>query len=212
VNGFSNDKTVHLLSGPVQKIYENLVGAEKPSFAAFDQAITGFRQIYEEQKLSSGIITLIDYTLSSDQERLWVIDLTTGRILHHSLVAHGRNSGNVKATSFSDLPNSNKSSVGFFLTAETYFGKHGYSLRLDGLEKGWNQNARRRAIVMHPADYATTDFIKKYGRLGRSLGCPALPPSNSKAIVDTIKDGTVLFIYNGDRNYFDTSEMLIHKT
>ncbi len=188
------------------------MGAEKPSFAAFDQAITGFRQIYEEQKLSSGIITLIDYTLSSDQERLWVIDLTTGRILHHSLVAHGRNSGNVKATSFSDLPNSNKSSVGFFLTAETYFGKHGYSLRLDGLEKGWNQNARRRAIVMHPADYATTDFIKKYGRLGRSLGCPALPPSNSKAIVDTIKDGTVLFIYNGDRNYFDTSEMLIHKT
>jgi hypothetical protein len=124
------------------------------------------------------------------------------------LVAHGKNSGENFAESFSNVPESLMSSPGFFITAETYTGKHGYSLRVDGLEKGINDNARVREIVIHGADYVSDDYIKKYGRLGRSWGCPALPAALSNKIIDKIKEGTCLFVYSTDKNYNKNTEFL----
>ena len=134
--------------------------------------------------------------MSSKKQRLWVIDLKNNIILFQSLVAHGRNSGNEFAGKFSNNPQSYQSSLGFYATGETYYGKHGYSLRLDGLEKEINNNARKRAIVIHGADYVSENFIKQNGRLGRSLGCPSLPMNISKEIIDTIKNKSGLFVYH----------------
>lgn len=138
---------------------------------------------------------MVDFSLSSKENRLWVIDLNKNTILFQSLVAHGRNSGNEFADEFSNKPESHQSSLGLYLTGETYIGKHGYSLRLDGQEKGINSNARDRAIVIHGADYVSENFIKQHGRLGRSFGCPSLPNEVSKEIIDAIKDKSCLFVY-----------------
>ena len=132
---------------------------------------------------------------------MYVIDLDSKSLLFHSLVAHGQKTGGNKAYHFSNKSESHKSSLGFFKTAETYSGKHGYSLRLDGLEKGINDHARTRAIVIHGADYVSQKFIQKYGRLGRSWGCPALPVEVSKKIIETISGGTCLFVFGKDSKY-----------
>lgn len=160
--------------------------------------ITTFLKKYPtyQKKASSSIITLIDFSLPSTQKRLWVIDLSTTTILAESYVAHGKNSGVTNAEKFSNRPNSYQSSLGFYKTGKTYYGKHGYSLRLYGLEKNINDLAFQRAIVMHPASYATEQFIEEHGRLGRSFGCPALPPDVSQKIIDYIKDESLLFIYH----------------
>jgi hypothetical protein len=122
-----------------------------------------------------GVLTVIDYTRPSNEPRLWVLDVTNRRLLHHELVAHGRGSGELYATRFSNEPGSKASSLGLFVTAEVYDGAHGRSLRLQGVEPGINDQAFDRAIVMHGADYVSLDFAARQGRLGRSLGCPALP-------------------------------------
>ena len=127
-----------------------------------------------------------------------MLDLVEVKVLYHCLVSHGKNSGELMAENFSNNPGSYTSSPGFYTTGETYFGKHGFSLRLDGIENGINDKARERAIVIHGADYVSPDFVKKYGRLGRSLGCPAVPEELSKEIIETIKDGTCLFVYDED--------------
>jgi hypothetical protein len=134
--------------------------------------------------------------LSSNSKRLWVIDLATNTILFQSLVAHGRNTGEEFAKSFSNSAQSFKSSLGFYATGEIYSGKHGMSLRLDGLEKGINDNARSRGVVVHGANYVSNSFIKNNKRLGRSQGCPALPEELSKEIINVIKDKSCLFIYH----------------
>jgi hypothetical protein len=124
-------------------------------------------------------------------------------------VAHGRNTGDEFARSFSNKEGSLKSSLGFYVTENPIIGSHtGFSLMINGVEKGFNDNAERRAIIMHAADYATENFIRKYGRLGRSLGCPALPPELNKLIIETIKGGTCLFLYNPDKNYLSNSSFL----
>lgn len=146
--------------------------------------------------------------MPSTEKRLWVIDVETGEILFNDFVSHGKNSGELYATSFSNLNSSYKSSLGFYQTAETYTGKHGYSLRLDGLESGINDNARNRAIVIHGAGYANPDFIEKTGRLGRSLGCPALPEDSAKALIDLIKEKSCLFIYANEFGYLNNSIVL----
>src|SRR5690606_4161345 len=120
-----------------------------------------------------------------NKKRMWVIDMTTNTVLMHSLVAHGRNTGDVFAKNFSNASESYKSSLGFYLTGETYTGKHGMSLKLDGLEKGVNDNARNRAVVIHGADYVSDSFIKNNSRLGRSLGCPAVPRELTKQLIST---------------------------
>jgi hypothetical protein len=134
--------------------------------------------------------------LSSNVKRLWVIDLASKTILFQSLVAHGRNTGEEFADNFSNAANSLKSSLGLYTTEEVYHGKHGLSLRLDGLEKGINDNARDRGVVMHAADYVSSSFVKNNKRLGRSQGCPAVPVAISKGIINTIKDKSCLFIYH----------------
>lgn len=179
---------------------------EIPSIDVLNLAMEGWEKL--EKNLPSRVLTIIDFSLPSTVKRLWVIEPIKGIILHHSVVAHGRNSGQLMAKSFSNRPESYQSSLGFYKTAETYQGKHGYSLRLDGLEKGFNDQARNRAIVIHGADYAKEEFAKSTGRLGRSLGCPALPPELSARVIDLIKDGSLLFIYGKDPDYLIQSELL----
>lgn len=179
---------------------------ELPSISALEMALEGYEKL--NSKLRNEVLTVIDFSLPSTEKRLWVIDPENGEILLHSVVAHGRNSGGLMAEKFSNIPESYQSSLGFYMTAETYHGKHGYSLRLDGLEKGYNDMARARAIVIHGADYATEAFAKSVGRLGRSLGCPALPSDLSKEAIDLIKDGSLLFIFAPDENYLEKSSLI----
>lgn len=172
---------------------------ELPNPQSFKEALKGFYLLKEKGLLRKDILTLVDFSLSSNIKRLWVIDLSTNTILYNSLVAHGRNTGEEFAHSFSNANSSYKSSLGFYLTGEIYKGKHGMSLRLDGLEKGVNNNARERGVVIHSANYVSNSFIKSNKRLGRSQGCPAIPQESLKEIVNTIKDKSCLFIYHPSR-------------
>jgi hypothetical protein len=185
------------------------IGKEIPKNEILNHGIKGYLRLLNEGKIEiEKPFTIIDYSLPSNQKRLWIIDMENGNILHHDLVSHGRNSGDLMALSFSNVDSSYMSSLGFYLTGETYFGKHGYSLRLDGLEKGFNNNARTRAIVIHGADYVDEEFVNNYGRLGRSLGCPALPNDSASAVIDMIKDNSCVFIYGKNTEYLIQSSFL----
>lgn len=185
------------------------VSIEIPEREILSYGIKGYLKMQEEGKISSGKpLTVIDFSLPSTEKRMWIIDMKDGLILHHGLVSHGRNSGDLMAKQFSNVSSSYMSSLGFYLTGETYQGKHGYSLRLDGLEKGFNDKARERAIVIHGADYAHENFIKQTGRLGRSLGCPALPNEIANEVIDMIKEQSLLFIYGKDKEYLNKSSFL----
>lgn len=175
------------------------------NYAAFEQAVSGYQKIEGRRK---DILTLIDFTKPSTEERMYVLDMKNRKILYVSHVSHGRNSGGNYATSFSNISGSYKSSLGFYLTENTYQGRNGYSLILNGLEKGINDKARERAIVIHGAAYANPSVIKSSGRLGRSLGCPALPLNVSKPIIDTIKGGSLLYIYANNHDYIAQSSIL----
>lgn len=193
----SNNSAEQVLISLAQK-HQNV-----PAFDALNFAMEGWEKL--EDKLEKPLLTVIDFSLPSTEKRLWVIDMEKKEILLNTVVSHGRNSGELMANRFSNTPESFQSSLGFYKTAETYQGKHGYSLRLDGLEKGFNDLARARAIVMHGADYASEEFAKATGRLGRSLGCPALPTELSAKVIDLIKDGSLIFIYGNDPNYLNQS-------
>jgi hypothetical protein len=182
---------------------------EFPSTHLLQIALAGYKMLIENQSISRPeVITIIDFSLPSDKERLWVINLIQRKVLFRCLVSHGRNSGELMAENFSNTPGSNASSPGFYVTGETYIGKHGLSLALDGLERGINDKARARAIVIHGADYVSSDFIRNYGRLGRSLGCPAVPLELSKEIIQTIKGGSCLFIYAPKASYTSNSHII----
>jgi len=152
-------------------------------------------------------LAVIDFSLPSDEARLWVMDEVTGKVLFHELVAHGKNTGVREATAFSDIPGSNQSSLGLYVGAEPYVGKHGTSLRLDGLEPGINGNARDRAIVVHGAQYATPDFVRQHGRLGRSFGCPAVRPEVVGPLIQELRQGTPLFTWHDDSDWLSTSQL-----
>jgi hypothetical protein len=177
-----------------EEIYDSL-GITTPAFEVFDKAYKGYVDLCNRSLVTRQVLTIIDYTLSSNEKRMWVIDIDRMKVVHHEWVAHGKMSGNEYALKFSNTPGSNMSCTGFFATAGTYNGKHGLSLYLDGLERGINDNARSRAIVIHGADYVSEDFIMAYKRLGRSLGCPALPLYSCKQIIETIRDGSCVYIH-----------------
>jgi hypothetical protein len=176
----------------------------------FDLAIKGLNKLVTIGKLlNSTIITIADYSQSSNKRRLYVIDLKNKKLLFNTYVAHGRNTGSEFARSFSNEEGSLKSSLGFYITAHPITGSHtGFSLLIEGVEKGFNDHAEKREIIVHGADYASEKFIQKYGRLGRSMGCPTLPPELNKPIIETIKDGTCLFIYNPDNKYLEGSLLI----
>ncbi|ESU29434.1 hypothetical protein FLJC2902T_08370 [Flavobacterium limnosediminis JC2902] len=179
-----------------------------PKMEAFSKGVEGYLQLKEQGVIQKDVLTIVDFSLSSTQKRLWVIDMLTNTVLLQSVVSHGRNSGEEFATSFSNESNSYKSSLGFYTTGETYNGKHGLSLKLDGLESGINSNARNRAVVMHGADYAAESIIKQQGRLGRSQGCPAVPYAIHKEIINLIKNKSCLFIYHPSRTYEKQSKLI----
>ena len=153
-------------------------------------------------------LTVIDYSKPSSEKRLWVYDLTTRELLYEELVAHGQGSGANVATAFSNQPDSHQTSLGLFVTDTTYVGKNGYSLRLDGLDKGMNDRARERAIVMHGAPYVSQEFVKANGRLGRSWGCPAVSDAVAKRLIDRVKGGGLVFAYYPDADFLKTSKYL----
>jgi len=178
-----------------------------PTLESFTNAITGYNKLKEQGRIKKELLTIVDFSKSSTTKRLWIIDMKTQTVLYNTLVAHGRNSGDDFATAFSNEDRSFKSSLGFFATGEIYIGKHGESLKLDGLEAGVNSNARSRAVVMHAADYVSESFIKQHNRLGRSHGCPALPNELNKEIINLIKGKSCLFIYHPSRNYTQVSKL-----
>lgn len=189
-------------------IYDSLGGKQpKPNYKVFEKAYYGMQKLVAEDEIQNlEYLVIIDFSLASSKKRLWVVNLQTQMIDFHSLVAHGKNSGNLFAEKFSNVKGSLQSSYGFYRTGETYIGKHGLSLYLDGLEEGINDKARERSIVMHGASYVSHEFIAKYGRLGRSFGCPAVPVSKHKAIINAIKGGNCLFIYSNNKEYWEKTQ------
>jgi len=175
---------------------------------AFQLALKGWSRLKAKGKVSKDIISICDFTQSSAQKRLYVIDLSTGNLLFNTLVAHGKNTGEEFAKYFSNTPSSLASSLGFYVTKETYEGTHGLGLKLTGMEPGFNDRAEERAIVMHGAWYVCDNFVNQYGRLGKSWGCPAVPEELHEQIINTIKNGTTLFIYYPDKAYLAASQLL----
>jgi hypothetical protein len=180
----------------------------------YRKALIGYHNLKRSHQISpsKSILTIVDFSKPSRQKRIWVIDFKAKKLLFHTYVAHGQGSGADMAKVFSNEVNSHQSSLGFYVTGNTYSGKHGLSLKLNGMDRGFNNRALERAIVVHGADYVSKDFIKQQGRLGRSHGCPALPVELNAEIIKTIKDRTVLYIDaqvdSYSSNYLDKSGAL----
>lgn len=180
----------------------------KPDFVVFKKAMTGYFTLKTQNEIKNNLLTIIDFSLSANKERMWIIDVNNMKVIHHNLVSHGQKSGLLYAETFSNTPSSHQSSLGFYLTGDIYYGKHGMSMYLDGLEAGINDKARERAIVMHSADYVSADFIKQYGRLGRSHGCPAIPQVGHKEIISLLSGSSCLYIYHPDKSYHQRANFL----
>ncbi|NQY41796.1 MAG: murein L,D-transpeptidase catalytic domain family protein [Legionellales bacterium] len=153
-------------------------------------------------------LTILDYSKPSTEKRFWVLDLNKDKVIYSICAAHGRNSGNNFTFTFSNKPQSLQSSIGVFITGDTYYGKHGLSLELFGQEDGINSNAHKRRVVIHAANYVSESFAREHGRIGRSWGCPALNPKYTKPVIKEIKDGTVLFSYYPDQKWLNSSKYL----
>lgn len=176
----------------------------------FVKALTGYRNLYRNGYVqrSGNILSVCDFSLSSNVPRLWVIDLDSAKVLFNTLVAHGAGTGDEYARFFSNRPESHQSSMGFYITGDTYQGNNGYSLRLSGMDTGYNDRAAARAIVMHGAPYVSEQFIQSHNRLGHSWGCPAIPQELTQPVINTIKNGTCLFIFSEDQQYLEASAWL----
>ena len=204
VVGNEGEKDINYALNTVEarSCYTNCNLEGKLDFEIFTYAL---ESLDEMEYSNENIVTIIDFSKPSTEKRLFILDLKKQELLYHTFVAHGKNTGVNMATKFSNNKGSNQSSLGLYRTGESYQGKHGYSLRLDGLEKGFNDNARSRAVVIHSASYVSEAFIKRHGRLGRSWGCPAVPFEISEEIIDLIKGGSCLYIYANDNNYLENS-------
>jgi len=192
----------------IRQLYESLNDTSLKA-EAFLLAMKGHRAlVMQNQVIKDSLLTIIDYSLPSSSQRFFVINLARKCMVYKTLVAHGRNSGELYALRFSNKVRSHQSALGFYITGNPYMGGQGYSMILNGIDTGYNDQARMRAIVIHGADYATENYIKLYGRLGRSFGCPALPPDVNKEIIDLIKEGSVVFGFYPDSNYLNQSVVL----
>lgn len=182
---------------------ETHLKASNLALPVFEKAVTGFMNLKKQNALSNSknIITIIDFTKPSTEKRMWIVDLENKTLLLNTYVAHGQGSGANMADSFSNVAESHQSSLGFYIASETYFGKHGLSLKLDGQDKGINDLARERAIVVHGASYVSENFIKSTGRLGRSFGCPAVSEELNAKVIDLIKGKTCFFINGNSEKY-----------
>jgi hypothetical protein len=176
---------------------------------AFKYAYTGYKKLIDDGQINKeGLITICDFSQSSKRKRLYLIDLNEYKILLNTYVAHGRNSGGEYAKKFSNKPESLQSSLGFYKTKRTYYGSHGLALTLTGLEQGFNDKAERRKIVLHGSNYIGDNY-RRWGKfMGRSFGCPAVPMKLSKKLINTIKDGSCLFIYHPSKSYLSGSKIL----
>ena len=189
-------------------LYNELNLEEKGlSQKAFEYAYKGYLKLTAQKKITTGYLTICDLSQSSKNKRLYLIDLNSNTIVMNTWVAHGRNSGAEFATRFSNKASSLQSSLGFYVTRQTYNGEHGLSLRIDGLEPGFNDKAYKRAIVIHGADYIGAGKLSS-SYMGRSYGCPAVSKKESALLIETIKNGTCLFIYNPVKNYLKRSKIL----
>lgn len=176
---------------------------------AFDQAWKGYHILLSQGKIDRpGLLTICDFSQSSSNKRFYLVDLDNRELLVNTYVAHGRNSGTHYATRFSNKPSSFQSSLGFYLTGNTYYGEHGLSLNLEGLEKGINDKARSRRIVIHGADYVSETWLRHSPYMGRSYGCPAIPKAESSKIINQIKNGSCMFIYHPGPTYRNGSKIL----
>ncbi len=181
------------------------LSAQGLPLTVFRQGLVGYYNLRPAGRKTKTppVLTLIDFSRPSKQKRLWVINVEEGKVLFHTLVAHGKASGADVPMAFSNKNGSEMSSLGFYRTATTtYTGKHGLSLRLIGLDPGFNTNAESRAVVVHGAEYVCQDFVNSHGRLGRSQGCPALPVAETTAIVKTIKGGSVMYLHGPEEARF----------
>lgn len=191
----------------VNTLYEETnLKASNLALPVFEKAVTGFMNLKNQNALSNtkNIVTIIDFTKPSTEKRMWIVDLKSKTLLLNTYVAHGQGSGANIADSFSNVAESHQSSLGFYIASETYFGKHGLSLKLDGQDKGINDLARERAIVVHGASYVSENFIKSTGRLGRSFGCPAVSEELNAKVIELIKGKTCFFI-NGNSDKYKTN-------
>lgn len=207
-----SETTISSPNDNIASVYNQIdfKGAARLNPEVFSKAYIGYLNLMESGQISNDkhLLSICDYSLSANTKRLWVIDMDHLEVRFHSLVAHGQGTGEEFATQFSNRENSHQSSLGFYITDETYIGSNGYSLRLHGKDKGYNSNAYDRAIVMHGADYVSEKFIKGNKRLGRSWGCPAVPQQLALPIINTIKEGSCLFVYYPNNRFNQSSNWL----
>ena len=202
-----------LLAGPVRaddQLVARLAAAAPAANPSVLSLAARAAECARRQGLLDGFrhLAVIDYSLPSTQPRLWVFDVARGRLLFQELVAHGRNTGEKLAERFSNVEGSKMSSLGLYQATDTYYGSNGYSLRLRGLDAGFNDNALARAIVMHGAPYVSEAIAERVGRLGRSWGCPAVRQEIARTVIDTLKGGDLIFAYYPDRKWLNESPML----
>jgi len=175
---------------------------------AFDYAYKGYQHLVKKQKINTDILVICDFSQSSNKKRFYILDLANNKVLLTSYVAHGRGSGAEYAMRFSNRSRSHQSSLGFYVTSSTYYGEHGLSLRLQGLEPGYNTLAMKRNIVLHGAAYISDEYLNTNKFMGRSYGCPAVPEDECAEIIDLIKNGSCLFIYHPTKKYLQSSKIL----
>ncbi|WP_082886488.1 murein L,D-transpeptidase catalytic domain family protein [Flavisolibacter tropicus] len=201
--------TVATAEATALSIYERLeLDKLGLSVDAMKYAYKGYEQLREKGALAnSDVLTVVDFSQSSRKKRMYIIDLKNDKVLFNTYVAHGKNSGLDYANQFSNTPESLQSSLGFYVTKGTYSGKHGLSLRLSGQEKGWNDNAEERAVVVHGANYIGDHRVSS-AYMGRSFGCPAVPQEYAEKVINLLKDGTCLFIYHPSSRYEQESTLL----
>lgn len=216
---FAGDESFNIAEQTIKRKIEAVYNAihfeacSKPDFAVFEKAYRGYLNLRNSGELNTDkpVLTICDMSMSANTNRMWIIDLKSGKVLLNTFVAHGQGSGEEYANRFSNKINSHQSSIGFYITGDTYIGEHGNSLYLHGMDKGFNHLAYKRNIVVHGADYVNDKYIANNKRLGRSWGCPAVSSEISDEVIDMIKGGTCMFVYYPQKKYIQTSYWLNKK-